>query len=210
MPPSPLDAWIIDSSTFSSSILTNINRIQSYSGRGSNTPDEFIYGFERKSSKDYKLASDELIAQLTGNNLEFKGLSSTFKLYSPANFETGSSIAHLSLDYSDTADFLMMPFANHIIGSSLDDLINQFTRNGTLSPRIPFGPMTVDLFESIGWQIHNPKDGSIRPKEAHFIEFESMKEFNKADIESAGLARRDFCIKWCWYIILILMLITLQ
>lgn len=174
--PSPLDSRIESSS--GKSILPAIGRIKaSYSGSGGNSKEEFFPPFfESAPSSPHKKAAQELHEILT-HSIVFRGKSSNFSLYTSSIFQDGTSVAHLSLEYEESADFIMMPSANHMKGFSLDDLLAIHTRNGTKSPLIVYGPHTVDMFQTIGWNT------LMSPASPHHIVLHDHVDFKAEDIK---------------------------
>lgn len=79
-----------------------------------------------------KLKSD---ARFGGPNTRLSNGGAAVQLYTPAVFDQGSSISHLALSYTGGADGLMTPSAGVASGSP------------------PIGPLTVQIFRDLGWQL---------------------------------------------------------
>ncbi|KAJ3385072.1 hypothetical protein HDU92_003255 [Lobulomyces angularis] len=73
------------------------------------------------------------------------------KLYTEKNYQKRSSLAHLDYDlYFQTPEFLMIPSVESFKGMTLDQIIDQNTKNGANGPHNVLGPLTIELMHALG------------------------------------------------------------
>jgi hypothetical protein len=191
MPPTPLQARIIIKEN-GTSILPAINRLKSlYSGRHGSYFTEFLPTLRKSSPESPLMAAAIELTEILTSPIEFHGMKSNFSLYAPAEYRSESSISHLDLQYKNTPDFLMLPDATFMMGATLDEMIAVKTRNGTLSPLCIYGPRTLDLLGTIGWQVYNSDGTSFSPAEPHRIEFHDDDDFKESVTKVADSPKDD-------------------
>jgi hypothetical protein len=122
--------------------LKDLGKIMRRFGKQDATLTDIIRKYEL--SGDPFLASREAYAILTSSTCVFNTNSGLqVELYNPSQYVQGSSTSHLTMDKSETSDFLMIPAL--INGTTLESFMTQRSANSV------YGPGIISIMETIGW-----------------------------------------------------------
>ncbi|KAJ3391601.1 hypothetical protein HDU92_008950 [Lobulomyces angularis] len=161
LPMTVFDNFEYETSTLSS-LMNRANSIYNFETIPNSLLTDTINAFER-STKEFTQAqymfqiATQGSAAVTFHNPK-KPLNDV-KLFTAKTFQVGSSFAHFDYtSYFQTPDFLMIPAVSELSGKTLDDIINTNTKQGELSQKSCYGPLTLGVLEAIGWPTQQNPD----------------------------------------------------